>query len=624
MTPSPKDRTPTAGDSERDRRLEVAIETAQRWALFDPDPRTRSAIDRLVQTRSEDLIDLFGGRVDFGTAGLRAAVGPGPTRINAVVVRQTTVALVDWLASETKISEADQTLICIGHDGRADSQAFARHCAAATASRGARYLLAERACPTPVVAHAGALNQASATVVVTASHNPASDNGYKLYLGDGLQIVEPHDRAIAAQIDQTVKTWSTVAIDVDDCFGEVEPNASADLWERQHRDAVLAWIENNAPGPKERLGPVAYTPMHGVAGLAVIKAFAAAGLERPLIVEEQFHPDPKFATVDYPNPEEAGAMDRVIELARREVAVAAFANDPDGDRFAMAVWDRDRRELRPLSGNQTGVLLADYLLRRVRSANEVAEPSHQLGSGSNVARTATNQMGADASASIQVPALPEGDGKITVLARSVVSTRLLDAIAAHHGARCRVTLTGFKWIARPMVEEPASRYLFGFEEALGYCVGDTVRDKDGISCGVVAAQMLAWLDQRGETVWDRLETFDRNFGFYRSGQVTVRLEGSSSGIDRLESVKSQISAILGDATLGDARITRSGTIGFGSLPVTPGFHLEMSDNTQVIARPSGTESKLKIYVECVEPPNSTANAAERRLGFVISQIREVL
>lgn len=569
------------GDSDQ---LLAAIEAAQRWAIYDPDPITRSALDRLIDAADPSLLALFDGRLSFGTAGLRAAVGPGPKRMNALVVRQTTAAVVTWLQA----NGVPEPVVVVGFDARADSQDFARHVAAAVAAGGATFELADAALSTPVIAHRLLQRRADAAIVITASHNPAADNGYKLYLGDGLQLVAPADAEIAAHIEQIAASWSSQAMSIDDEFPAVAATHTADSWEADHRAAAVA-----AMFSPHRDVSLAYTPLHGVGGMTVVRAFRAAGFADPLIVEEQFEPDAAFPTVAFPNPEEPGALDLALALAADEGVDAVFANDPDADRLAIAVPSRsgdaddggDAGDAGDgfvmLTGNQVGALLADHVLRYT-----------------------TGQR---------------------VVARSIVSSRLLDALAnAHEGVVSVVTLTGFKWVARPMLTHAPHSYVFGFEEALGYCVGSHVRDKDGVTAALIAAELIAELKADGRTVWDRLDELALAHGVHMTAPVTIRFDDDPHQAD----IAARSLADEPPESFGGVSVTRCGPLGFGTLPATSGLQLELADHTQIIVRPSGTEPKLKAYVEVVEPVTASLDVAQtvaaERLDRHVAAVRELL
>lgn len=559
----------TVGDQ-----LELAVEAAQRWAMFDPSPVHRSAIDLMVDDRDLRLIDLFSGRIRFGTAGLRAAVGPGPQHMNELVVRQTTAAVVQWLHTHRSIWEPR---VLIGFDARRDSAEFAMHAAAAVQAVGGVALLADAHTATPVVAHAVLEENADAAVVITASHNPAADNGFKLYLGDGLQLVSPDDAAIASDINRIASDWRTWGPIVDDAYAERElwQRSSASAWTQGHRAAAVAALLTSA-----RTLSVTYSPMHGVGGLAVVAAFREAGFADPLIVNEQFDPDPDFPTVAFPNPEEPGAFDAAVALAVEEGADAALANDPDADRLAVAVPARNGDGFVPLSGNELGVLLADHVL------------SNTTGAG-------------------------------RVVARSVVSSRQLDAMAASAGVACRVTLTGFKWVARPIVAEPTLQYVFGYEEAIGYCIGDRVRDKDGITAALVAAEMLAEMKELGITVWQRLDRLAEAHGVHANHPISIRFDENPTQVNVLmEKIRSDP-----PTKISGSAVVASGPIGLGELPPSDGLHLLTADDTQVLIRPSGTEPKLKVYIEVVERQPDLAQAkatASKRLAGVVADVTTLL
>lgn len=554
-----------------DDRLASAIEAAQRWAIFDPDPLTRSTIDRLVDEAHPSLVSLFDGRLSFGTAGLRAAVGVGPNRMNALVVRQTTAALMAWLAGQG----SHTPLVVIGYDGREHSKMFARHVAAAVLAFGGRVELGDTAVATPIVARRLLHARADAAVVITASHNPAGDNGYKLYLGDGLQLVSPADVEIAGRIEEMAAAWAQWGFDIDDQFGATASTSAVEEWEADHREAAVAALLTT-----DRSISVAYTPMHGVGGMPVVRAFRAAGFADPLIVEEQFEPDPTFSTVAFPNPEEPGALDLALTLAAEEGVDAVLANDPDADRLAVAVPDRSGESYATLSGDQLGILLADHVFRHT-----------------------------------------SGD---RVVARSVVSSRLLDRLAVSHDVMSVVTLTGFKWVARPMITHAARSYVFGYEEAIGYCVGDHVRDKDGITAALVAAEMLSTLKADSKTAWDRLDELERRHGVYLTAPVTIRFADNPERPDQIV----QELAEHTPARLHGIEVTQAGPVGLGDLPPTSGLHLVLADRSRIIVRPSGTEPKLKAYIEVIEPVTTVVEVARQtaqdRLTGLVTAVTEML
>ncbi|HEX4902921.1 MAG TPA: phospho-sugar mutase, partial [Acidimicrobiales bacterium] len=410
------------------------------WQADDPDPDTVAELDALLAAGDDGALhERFGARLEFGTAGLRGAVGAGPNRMNRVVVRRAAAALCRWLDDHGWAGP-----VVVGRDARHGSAAFAADTAAVIAGAGRPVVLAPGPVPTPVVAFAVRHVGAAAGVVVTASHNPPGDNGYKVYAGDGAQIVPPWDVEIAAHMDAIDRVGALPLAAPDD-----------PLITSLGDDVIDAYVDGAAGLRVADVAVdlrVAYTPLHGV-GLDVLRrAFERAGLPSPAVVEAQAAPDPDFPTVAFPNPEEPGAMDRLLELADEAGADVAIANDPDADRLAVAV-PGPRAGLdgwRVLTGDELGLLLADHLLRHT-------------------------------------------SGPDRLLVTTVVSSSALGAMASVHGVGFVETLTGFKWLARAAMARPDLRPLLGYEEALGYSVGSLVRDKDGIGAAVVAVEAVAAL-----------------------------------------------------------------------------------------------------------------------------------
>ena len=563
---SPRDVDPSSSIDSAD--ISSSIDSAvDAWLTDDPDPASRAEIERLRAEDPNRLAELFTGRIGFGTAGLRAEMGPGPTQMNRLVVRQTTLGLMNWLG--------DGALVVIGFDARHNSEAFARDVARVVVHAGGRAELLPAPLPTPVLAHAVLTRQADAGVMITASHNPPADNGYKLYLGDGIQLVSPSDAEIAAAIDAVAAAPMPA---LDEAALDAEVTVLDDSIAEAHLEAAVQALTG-----EDRDVSIVYTAMHGVGGEHICAAFERAGFARPIVVAEQFDPDPDFPTADFPNPEEDGAMDLGMALAVETGADVLMANDPDADRLAIAVRARDGSEFKALSGDQLGALLADHLLRATAES------------------------------------VPSGR---RIVAMSIVSSRLMESMARAADVDCVVTLTGFKWVARPIVERPNDTFVFGYEEAIGYCCGDRVRDKDGISAALVAAEMLAGLVADGETVWDRLDALAIEHGAHVTGPVTIRFDGSD-GNDRRSATMERV---LADppVELDDERLERSIDLSRGeTLPSATGLVLHYSGGTRVIIRPSGTEPKLKAYVEVIEP-SGDQTVGEQRLARVQALVRQAL
>ncbi len=582
-----------------------AFEAARRWIAIDPDPATRAELEQMVLDDAPEVERLFAGRIAFGTAGLRAAIGPGPTRMNRVVVAQTTAGLARWLQQNMGFGN-----IVIGFDARHYSQEFAGDAAAelAAAGFGAEVLVGPT--PTPVLAHAVLDRNAIAGIMITASHNPPADNGYKLYLADGIQLVAPADAEIAAAIDQVATEHAAVAssalerLDADGVEdGErerrLEPLRSSTITELLGGDLDSGTVTHLDDGPQRRHQQAAvdalltdhrdvrvlYTAMHGVGGSHLIECFAAAGFLPPDVVPEQFEPDPDFPTADFPNPEEEGALD--LAYARAAASDPSpdiiIANDPDADRLAAAVPDRNG-EWRRLTGDQVGSLFLDHVFRHRREAAK------------------------------------------RIVASSIVSSRLVDRLADARGAQSVRTLTGFKWVARPIVEHPEAQYLMGYEEALGYCIGDRVRDKDGISAALVMAEIAAGLKAADQTLWDRLDELAAEFGLHATSQVTVSFVGMS---DAEQAELRQRAATMTPSDVGGVAVSAVEYLTEGRrLPPTPGVVIDLVDHSRVVVRPSGTEPKMKAYLEVIEDVTDDPEAARKRAGARLDQladgIRELL
>ncbi len=521
------------------------LERARAWADDDPDPTTReelaAAIEAVVSGGDHSVLaDAFAGTLEFGTAGLRGALGAGPNRMNRVVVTRAAAGLAAYLL-EKGASAGDP--VVIGYDARRNSDVFARDTAEVMTGAGLRALVLPRPLPTPVLAFAIRELGCVAGVMVTASHNPPQDNGYKVYLGDGSQIVPPADAKIAAHIAAVGALSGVRRGDA----GETLDDSVVDAY----LASVVALVK-----PRPRDLKVVYTPLHGVGSSSVTHVLTAAGFAPPHVVAQQEQPDPEFPTVAFPNPEEAGAMDLAMALAEEVGADLVVANDPDADRCAAAVpgphgW-------RMLRGDEVGALLADHLLR---------------------------------------------SGKEGVYAQSIVSSSLLGKQATEFGQPHVETLTGFKWIGR--IEGLA----FGYEEALGYCVDPVhVKDKDGVSALLLLCDLADRTKADGKTLVDRLDEIAYHHGLHATDQLSVRvtdLAQIGAAMVRLRESP--------PATLGGLAVKRVEDLAEGSaeLPPTDGLRYRLAGGARVIVRPSGTEPKLKCYLEVVVPvdPEDGVDAA---------------
>jgi len=540
------------------------LATAEAWLAQDPDDETRAELAGLVERArvSDDvavaeLHDRFDTRLQFGTAGLRGRIEAGSNRMNRVLVSQAAAGLAAYLIEQAP--EGVTPSVVIGYDGRKNSAVFASDTAELMAGAGVRAILLPRLLPTPVLAFAVRFFDASAGVMVTASHNPPADNGYKVYLGgehDGSQIVSPADAAIAAHIGRIAETALVQDLPRNDGF-EI---AGEDVV-----DAYVAETAAVAPAPAGGQLRVVYTAMHGVGWETTRRVLETAGYPAPELVTEQIDPDPTFRTVSFPNPEEPGALDLSFATARAVGADIIIANDPDADRLAIAIPDDAAPSgFRRLTGNEVGLLL-----------------------GWRAAQAASAALDGDAA--------PEG-----TLACSIVSSPALRIVAEAHGLEFRETLTGFKWISR------TPGMIFGFEEALGYLVNPgTVRDKDGISAAVAFLGLATASAQAGESVAGLLDRFADTFGSFGSDQISIRY----AELSRIGEVMSGLRA-LPPTELAGARVTRIDDLadGFEALPPSDVLRVWLDDGTRVMIRPSGTEPKLKVYVDV---QSADGDAAER-------------
>lgn len=534
------------------------IALAEAWIAQDPDPETRAELAGIVArvrdgdaAASADLADRFDARLAFGTAGLRGEIAAGPNRMNRVLVSQGAAGLAAYLVE--RATDAASPSVVVGYDGRRNSEVFARDVAEVMAGAGVRAILLPRMLPTPVLAFAVRHLGTSAGVMVTASHNPPNDNGMKVYLGGddhGTQIVAPADAEIAAHITRVAETMQVP--DLPRGAFETAPESVVDAYVAE--TAAVA----SAPSAQPR---VVYTAMHGVGWETLSRVLEAAGFTSPTLVAAQIAPDGRFPTVAFPNPEEPGAMDLSFEAARESGADLVIANDPDADRLAIAIPDASEASgWRRLTGNEVGLLLGWQVAEQVAAA-----------------------------------------GRGGTLACSIVSSPGLEAVARAHGLDFAATLTGFKWISR------APALVFGFEEALGYLVNPgTVRDKDGISAAVAFLSLAARLAGEGRTIADHLDDFVGRFGCFASAQVSIRV----TDLSRIAEVMDRLRAAP-PAEVGGVRVTavEDLALGLDGLPPSDVLRLRLEGDARVMVRPSGTEPKLKVYIDAAATEGSVA---ERR------------
>lgn len=574
------------------------------WIREDPDSRDRAELSALLRaatgsstgdgssggrsaadaaaTATAELADRFAGRLEFGTAGLRGAVAAGPNRMNRAVVRGTTAALANWLRYVDP--RAAQAGVVIGCDARHRSDEFTLEAAGVLAAAGIPVHLLPQRRPTPLLAFAIRYLRAAAGIMITASHNPPADNGYKLFLADGAQIVPPADLEIEAAI-AALGPLSSVPVAPDSPLITQHGDEIA--------DAYLSAICSASPAPRGAAWlRYIYTPLHGVAGDLALRAFEQTGFPPPDVVEAQARPDPDFRTVRFPNPEEPGTLDLALAQARRTGADLVLANDPDGDRLAVAVPDEAAAGgWRVLTGDQLGALLGAYLLGRA-----AVEADQGAGQGA--------------------------DGKRPLVVTTIVSATMLSAIAAAAGADYAETLTGFKWIVRAGERRPDSRFIFGYEEALGYCVGTTVRDKDGISAALAVLSLAARARSGGESLLEAYDALEVAHGVHLTSQITVP---TSAPVHVMSSLRAGAPAELGGQPVLSVSDLTGGTADLSSADVLR-YRLR---GGRVVIRPSGTEPKIKAYLEIVEPVtggrlNEARRAAGERMDPVREAVRELL
>ncbi len=601
--------------------LEIAAlqAAAGQWAAHDPDPATAAQLLDLIAAAPADpaeLADSFAGNLAFGTAGLRAAMGPGPNRMNKVVVRRAAAGVAAHLLALAKepaqpedaqegqkdtfdagSSSASalryQPRAVVGFDARYNSQAFAQETAAIFTAAGIETFLMPAPLPTPVLAYAVRALDCEAGIMVTASHNPRQDNGYKVYLGGravapearGVQIVAPHDSLIAGHIDavaNTAELGDTSGIEM----ASEGWHVLGDALVQGYKTTVATLVDPTAFPARELR--IVHTSLHGVGHETALAVLNGAGFTDVHAVAEQSAPAPDFPTVSFPNPEEPGAMDLAFALAEEVGADLVLANDPDADRVAVGALNPATGTWHQLHGDQVGALLGAHIVAR----------------GGRAGRAETGATGTP------------------VFANSIVSSRLLGKIAAAAGYGHAHTLTGFKWISRV----PALTY--GYEEALGYCVApEVVRDKDGISAGLLVAEMAASLKAVGRTLFDVLDDLALAHGLHASNQISIRVEEISDIHAMMSRLRSQPPAHFDGSAIAELADLATGSI---DLPATEAMAYWSDNGTRVIIRPSGTEPKLKCYLEVIIPVTGAEHLgaaheeAQRALDAVVIDVKAAL
>jgi len=551
----------------------------QSWIEQDPDAVTKSQLTELLNAAQTDqaalleLQDAFSTPLEFGTAGLRGALGAGPNRMNRVTVLQAASGLAQYLVQQGFAGRK----VVIGFDARYNSDVFADDTARVMSGAGLEPVIFSHVVPTPVLAFAIRYLDASAGVMVTASHNPPQDNGYKVYLGDGRQIVSPVDE----QISKLIKTVTDVREIVQGSLGTFVSDDVVETYTSLTSQLIMSGPITDA---QRKSVTSVYTAMHGVGWKTLQSVFGASGFNEPNAVLEQRDPDPAFPTVAFPNPEEKGALDIAISLAKKNSVDVLLANDPDADRFAAAV-SNSSGDWVTLRGDQIGSLLGWWLIERVKLT------------GSNLSGTFAN---------------------------SIVSSMMLESIAKSAGLEYESTLTGFKWVSR------VNNLTFGYEEALGYCVDpDNVSDKDGISAAAMFMEMLAHLKSQEKTIWRVLDELALAHGLHATDQVSVRVTSSDQVALTMAGIRNTPPTKFGGLQVSSIDDLALGLYG---LPKTDAviIHLAGNDHIQkarVIVRPSGTEPKIKCYLEVVVRGEDLAIAqqtADNELKSLAADARPLL
>lgn len=538
--------------------LAILQAQARSWIEQDPDPETRAELETLIATSDErGLEDRFGQRIGFGTAGLRGLLGAGPNRMNRVLIAQAALGLAKYLRENF-----DDPSVVIGFDARKNSDVFAKDSAQIFAGLGIRAYLFPDLAATPLVAYAVRNLGASAGVMVTASHNPPGDNGYKVYDHTGSQIVTPMDAEIAKQIEEFAQEGSVANLVRADSFVEVPASVKTG-----YLQSVSGLLNKHA---ERRDIKIVYSAMHGVGSSFIEEIFKLSGLSKPEFVISQQQPDGEFPTVIFPNPEEPGAMDESMATARKTKADLVLVNDPDADRLAVA-FRTATGEYQQLTGDQLGLILGEEMASRASR-----------------------------------------EGKSGSLACSIVSSSALSQVAKHYGFGFEQTLTGFKWVSR------VPNLIFGYEEALGYCADwAQVRDKDGLSAAIIVVDIASQLASQGYTLGDQLEKLMQRYGYFSTGQISIRV----SDLNVISRLMDKLRTNPPAKVAGAAAEFEDMLLATGSLPETDALKFTLIDGRTVIVRPSGTEPKLKCYLQAVSDSESRSSEL---LAEIEVAMREVL
>ncbi|MCK8085516.1 phospho-sugar mutase [Vibrio sp. 1CM8B] len=549
------------------------MQDAMNWLARDPDPRTREELQHLIDEGMHDeLEDRFTQRLEFGTAGLRGKVGCGPNRMNRLVIQETATGLGHYLIEH--VANATIRGVVVGYDGRLDSKQFAIDTASVFTALGIKVYLTSNVAATPIVAFGIEHFNAAAAVVVTASHNPPEYNGFKVYWENGAQIIPPHDAGIAAEIE-IASTKPLPLMSLSDAETQGKLVWLTEGYYQTYRAAInqSPYVSNEIESANTT---ITYTAMHGVGAQMAEDLLHDSGFHKVFSVAEQREPDGNFPTVNFPNPEEKGAMDLVVNLAKSVDADIACANDPDADRFAVAVRTDDG-SYKMLTGDQVGVLFAHYLLSKPHTKNQL-------------------------------------------VGNSIVSSTLLEKVAQSHGATYFQTLTGFKWLANigMQLEDEQNEFLFAYEEALGYTIGTQVRDKDGLSAIVVFAQLVEELKSQGRTVWDLLAQISFEHGVHTNAQRSIALDPDSPSIgSKLRSAQPKGINGVAISVIEDLQSSLRFVIGGNTeainLPASDVLIYHLEDGSRIIVRPSGTEPKVKVYYETVTKFEGTETYEDTRL-----------